>query len=102
MVLVLETADTTMIAGSEKKTHALVRTGVSTVLDTLIFSPVFMYCIFCSWFRGTFVRSIGNQSQAFPRVVSGYQGLASSKLFHHVSSSPETMDAGKQFGGLRV
>jgi hypothetical protein len=35
-------------------------------------------------------------------MVGRYEGLASGKLFHHVSSSPETMDAGKQFSGLRI
>ena len=45
-----------MIAGSEKKTHALVRTGVSTVLDTLIFSPVFyvLYFLFFGFASGTY------------------------------------------------
>ena len=47
---------TTLIAGPEKKTHALIRTGVSTVLDTLIFSPVFyvLYFLFFGFASGTY------------------------------------------------
>jgi hypothetical protein len=47
---------TTAIVGPPSKTHALVRTSVSTILDTLIFSPVFyvLYFLFFGFVSGTY------------------------------------------------